>query len=217
MSNSQGPLSSLVTGSPIGSINQQEDTYLEGAPYIFFQDYLANPLNNPDADGYYWGMSGTVTYPVNLIGCVRDVKLSEKVTMNDVRCDTVGVKDTIQKRDYVEFQLTVLSQLPISELRHLMNLGTVGTTVAHVEKQGIAQINNSQHYMVYAPKIYDATNGYYLFFQLHKAKFVDAWTLDMKYGASWELQKVVIRAFADTTKPSAQLFGSIFRSDFGAV
>jgi hypothetical protein len=203
----------LVTGNPLGSVITQENTYLEGSPYIFFQDALANPLNNPDTDGFYWGLSGTTTYPVYLLGCVQSVSLTEKVTMNDVRCDTVGVKDTIQKRDYVEFDMTVLSQLPISVLRHMLNLGSAPTITNHTEKQGIGMIQNNQRYMVYAPKIYDDTNGYWLFFQLHRAKFVDAFKLDMKYGASWELTKIILRGFADDTKPTAQKFGTILRID----
>src|SRR3990167_10230615 len=99
----------LVTGSPVGNNLSQEDLFLEGAPFIYVQDRTANPLWNPDADGYYWGMSGTSTYPVINIGCPLDVKFTEGVTANDVRCDTVGVKDTIQKRDYVELQMTVNS------------------------------------------------------------------------------------------------------------
>lgn len=207
------PGPSLVTGTPLGSVIGQENTYLEGAPYIYFQDANANPLNNPDGDGYYWGLSGTSTYPVYSIGCVQNVKLSEKVTMNDVRCDTIGVVDTIQKRDYVEFQLNVLSQLPISVLRHLMNLGSAPTISGHTEKQGIGMIQNNQKYHAYAPKIYDDVNGYWLFFYLHNAKFVDAWTLDMKYGASWELTKVILRAYALTSMPTSMRFGTIFRID----
>jgi len=207
----------LVTGNPLGSVITQENTYLEGAPFIYFQDYNAAPLNNPDVNGFYWGLSGTTTYPVYLIGCVQSVKLTEKVTMNDVRCDTVGVKDTIQKRDYVEFDMTVLSQLPIAVLRHLLNLGSAPTISGHTEMQGIGMIQNGQHYMVYAPKIYDDVNGYWLLFQLHRAKFVDAWTLDMKYGASWEATKITLRAFADDSKPTSQRFGTIFRTDSSAI
>ena len=46
-------MASLVTGTPIGSLTVQEDIYLEGAPTIFVQDYNADPLFNPDADGFY--------------------------------------------------------------------------------------------------------------------------------------------------------------------
>src|SRR5688572_15023477 len=103
----------LVTGSAVGNVISQEELYLEGAPYIYFQNSEATPLFNPDAQNFYWGMSGSSANPAYLLGCIQDVSLTEGVTMNDVRCDTVGVKDTIQKRDYVEFQLTILSQLPL--------------------------------------------------------------------------------------------------------
>ena len=39
----------LATGTPLGTIISQEALYIEGAPTIFFQDYRANPLNNPEA------------------------------------------------------------------------------------------------------------------------------------------------------------------------
>ena len=62
----------LVTGSPVGNVDSQEETYVEGAPNIYIQDYNASPLNNPDADGYYWGLSGTTALPVFNIGCVQE-------------------------------------------------------------------------------------------------------------------------------------------------
>lgn len=203
----------IATGTPLGTVTSQEDLYLEGAPYIYFQDSRANPLNNPDAQGYYWGMSGTSTYPVYLLGCIQDVSLTEGVTMNDVRCDTVGVKDTIQKRDYVEFQLTILSQLPLQVLAKMLNLtdATVGTGY---ETVGIPQINNAIKYHVYAPKVYDtSTPASWLMFYLHKAKFVDAWTMNMVYGGSWTLTGIKMRAYADDTHPAEQLFGVIKRFD----
>ena len=46
----------LVTGTPLGTINSQEDIYLEGSPNIYFQDAEAPPLFNPDADLFYWGL-----------------------------------------------------------------------------------------------------------------------------------------------------------------
>ena len=63
-------------------------------------------------------MSGTATYPVFQIGCVQDVSLTEGVTMNAIRCDTIGDKGMIQRRDYVEFNLTITSQFPLATLRH---------------------------------------------------------------------------------------------------
>lgn len=209
-------MTTLVTGTPIGNIVVQEELYVEGAPFIFIQDYTATPLRNPDADGYYWGMSGTSTYPVYELGCVLDVSLTEGLTMNDVRCDTVGVKDTIQRRDYVEFNLTIQSVFPLTALRHILNLSTP-TTGTDIEKVGIGGINNSRSYMVYAPKVYDEDTGDILIFHLNKAKFVDAWTIEFRYGEPWSVTGLKIRAYADSTKPTAQRFGSIIRSDASAL
>ena len=47
----------IATGTAIGNVVSQEDLYLEGAPYIYFQDDRATPLNNPDAQSYYWAIS----------------------------------------------------------------------------------------------------------------------------------------------------------------
>lgn len=57
-------MAALVTGTPIGNLESAEDIYLEGAPTIYFQDATASPLSNPDSDGFYWGLSGTTTFPV---------------------------------------------------------------------------------------------------------------------------------------------------------
>lgn len=207
----------LVTGNPLGTLTSQEELYLEGAPYLYFQDANAAPLNNPDADGYYWGLSGSTTYPVLLIGCVEDVSLTEGLTMNDVRCDTVGVKDTIQKRNYVEFNLTVKSQFPLAVLKHLLGLGDAGKMTTGLEKVGIGGIDNNQKYHVYAIKVYDEITGDYLLFYLHKAKFVDAWTINFKYGEPWTTTGLKLRAYADDTKLSTMRFGTILRSDLSAL
>lgn len=144
-------MTSLVTGTPIGNSITQESTYIEGAASIFVQDYRANPLYNPDAQGYYWGLSGTSTYPYIEIGCVQDVTLTENLTMNDVRCDTIGVVDTIMKRNYIEMNLTILTLLPLKALRHFLKIEapTIGTGY---EKSGIGQINQAQYYHVYTPQ-----------------------------------------------------------------
>ena len=206
----------LVTGTPAGNLITQEELYLEGSPYIFVQDATANPLRNPDADGFYWGLSGTSVYPVYQIGCVQDVSLTEGLTMNDVRCDTVGTKATIQRRDYVEFNMTVLSLFPLTALRHLLNLSTPVTGTDY-EKVGIGGINNNRFYMAYAPKIYDEDNGDALYFHLHRAQFVDAWTIDFKQGEPWTVTGLKLRAYADDTKPTTQRFGVIARLDVSAL
>lgn len=203
---------SLVTGSAVGNVISQEDLFLEGAPYIYFQDDNATPLNNPDAQTYYWGLSGTSTYPVYLLGCVQNVTLTEGITMNDIRCDTVGVKDSIQKRNYVDFTMEILSQMPLQVIRHVMNLSVPNTGTGY-ETVGIGQINNSQHYHIYAPKVYNNDAAGWLMFYLHRAKFVDAWTLNMKYGDSWTLTGVKVRGYFKDSMPANQSFGVIKRFD----
>lgn len=204
--------SSLVTGSAIGVETAQEELYIEGSPFIYFQDDRQAPRFNPDAQGYYWNLSGSATYPAYLLGCIQDVSLTQGLTMNDIRCDTIGVKDTIQKRDYIEFQLTILSLMPLTVLRHVLNL-SAPTTGTGFETVGIGQIDNTKHYHVYAPKVYDPDAAGWLMFHLHKAKFVDAWTLNFKYGDSWTATGIKIRAYANDSMPANQVFGVIRRAD----
>ena len=209
-------MTTLVTGTPLGTITTQEELYVEGSPYIFIQDATANPLNNPDSDGFYWGLSGTSSYTVKQLGCVQDVSLTEGLTMNDVRCDTVGVKATIQRRDYVEFNMTILSMFPLAVTREVLNLSTP-TTGTGKEKVGIGGINNNRFFHVYAPKIYDEDTGDILIFHLHRAQFVDAWTIDFKNGEPWTISGLKLRAYADDTKPTTQRFGVIVRADASAL
>lgn len=206
----------LVTGTPLGTITSQEETYIEGAPYIYFQDNRATPLFNPDAQGYYYNLSGTATYPVFNLGCIENVSLTEGLTMNDIRCDTIGVKDTIQKRDYVEFNVEVKTMLPLTVLRHLLKIGAPSTG-SGFETAGIGRIDNSVFYMVYAPAVYNESAAGWILFHLHRAKFVDAWTLNFRYGDSWQLVGLKIRGYADEDKPSAQAFGVIKRIDLAAL
>lgn len=206
----------LVTGTPLGSVTTNENLFIEGAPWLYFQDADANWLNNPDAQGFYWGLSGTTARPVYTFGCVNNVKLSEKLTMNDVRCDNVGVKDTLQKRDYVEFDITLMTPFPLAQLRAMLNLSAASVGSGY-EKVGIGVINNAQFWKLYGAKVYDEATGDLLMFNLNRCKFVDAWTIDMKYGAPWEITGIKLRAFADDTKPSTMYFGCIFRSDPSAL
>jgi len=205
----------LVTGTPLGTAVQGEDIYLEGAPTIFFQDAEAPPLFNPDGDSFYWGLSGTATYPYYEVGCVTDVSLADNVTLNDVLCDNVGVKATIQQRNYVEFNFTLQSFFPLSQLRHMLKFGAV-TETAPTAKTGIGQINNNQYWHVYAPKVYDTDVGDYVWLHLHRAQFVDTWSIDMTFGSNWRVP-LKLRAFVDSDKPAAQQFGMFGRSDASVI
>jgi len=206
----------LVTGTPVGNLDTQEDIYLSDAPSIYFQDYTADPLWNPDGDGFYWGLSGTTTYPAFEVGCPNDVSMTEDITINDVLCDNVGVKDTVQQRNYVQFEFTIRSFFPYQTLRHLLAGGAV-TESSPTQKFGMGTINNTQFWMVYAPKVYDTDNGDYIWIHLNKAKFVEAWTVNMPFGSNWEVTGLRLRAFADTTKPSAQQFGMWGRADASVI
>lgn len=207
---------SLVTGTPMGSLTVQEDTYLEGAPTIYIQDAQASVLKNPDALGFYWGLSGTSTYPVYELGCVAGVSLTENLTMNDVLCDNVGVKDTLRQRNYIEFQFGVQSFFPLAVLRHIFGGGQVSTT-APTSGFGIGKLNNNQYWHVYAPKVYDEDAGDYVVLHLHRAKFVDAWTINMSFGTPWQMTGLKLRGFVDSTKPAAQQFGVFLRNDLSVA
>lgn len=202
----------LVTGTPLGTITTQEDLFLEGAPTIYIQRYEAPLLNNPDAASFYWGLSGSSTYPVYEIGCPSDVSFADNVTMNDVLCDNVGVKDTVQQRNFYELSLSIKSFFPLSVLTQLLGGGTV---VASSPKtyMPLGKYNNAVYWHVYAPKVYDEVAGDYVWIQLHKCKFVDATTINMSFGTPWTLTGLKLRAFVDATKPAAQQFGMFGRSD----
>lgn len=204
----------LITGTPLGNLTQQEDLFIEGAPTIFIQNNTADPLKNPDSDGFYWNLSGTSTYPVLELSCLEGVSLTEDLTINDIRCDTVGVKDTIQQRNYVEFQFSIKSLFPISTMKDVLKWGAVTQNTGEgTEKSGIGAVDNQTFFMAYAPRVYDENTGDYFMFHFHRCKFVEAFTIDMRYGDSWIVNGIRLRAFADTTKPAAQRFGTVVRVD----
>jgi len=207
---------SLITGSPAGTIESSEEIYISKAPYIYFQDYRATPWYNPDADGFYWQLTGTTPYEVYEIGCPIDVSLADNKTLNDMRCDNVGVKDVAQQRNYVDLAFTMTALMPFQTLRHILHGGTV-TETPPTQKFGLGAINNDQFWMVYAPVVYNEDVGDYIAIHIHRAKFVDAFTIPMTFGANWQVQGVKIRAFADTTKPSAQQFLNWIRLDPSAI
>jgi len=207
----------LVTGSTLGvTPTTQDEISIEGAPNVYFQDYDNGPAYNPDGDGFYWNLSGTSTYPVYQLGCYIDVSLGEDVTLNAVRCDTVGDKSAVQRRNYIELTLTLQHLFPLSVLRHVMNASAV-TSASPTEKMGIGKINNNQFWMVYLPKVYDEDAPDYVAFQLHRAQFVDAWSISMTSGEPWSLSGVRIRGYADETKPTAQQFATVIRLDDSAI
>lgn len=208
----------LITGTPYGTITASESIYPTSAPYIYFQDYSAAPFYNPDAEGYYWQMSGTAQFPIYGFECVSDVSFTEGKTLNDVVCDNIGVVSTVETRNYVEFQVTVKSLFPLSNLARILNMSAATVNAgANSEKVGIGPINNNQFWHVYAPHVYDTAAADWTAINLHKVKFVEAWTVNMPYGTEWNVTGLRLRGYADTTKPSAQQFGVIVRFDASAL
>ena len=207
----------VSSGMPTGTINAQESLYAYGSPFIYIQDATPPAWFSPDATtpGFYWNMSGTATYPVYEIGCPTDISFADNVTANDVLCDNLGVVATIQQRNYIEFTFTVQSLFPLATLRILLKGGAVTRTTSptFTEKFGFGPIDNNQFWHLYTPKVYDDAAGDFVWTYFHKCQFVDAWTISMAWGQPWKVTGLKLRAYADSTKPSAQSFGMFGRFD----
>ena len=207
----------LITGGFPYNITSAEDLFIEGAPYVYYQDYDATPFFNPDDEGYYWGLSGTDTYPVYELGCVSDVSFSENLTVNDVLCDNVGVKSVIQQRNSVELTFTFQQPFPLDNLAPVLKHNAVVDETSPTEKFGFGVIDQDQYYMVYCPKVYDTDAGDYVWIFMAKASFAEAFTINMGFGNPWQISGVKLRGFADTTKPRAQYFGMFGRCDASVI
>jgi len=206
----------LVTGTPQGQINAQDEIYIDAAPTIYFQDYDANHLNNPDGDGFYWGLSGTTTYPVYSLACYEDVVWASEYESNAIRCDTVGDKSQIQKLNHIDLTFTLKTLMPLATLTHILRGGDVTTNAGATEKMGIGQPNNQQYYRYYLVSVYEDSTGDHLTVTAHKAQFVDAWEISFTYGEPATVG-MIFRAFADDTLPAAQQFATIIRADPSAI
>lgn len=206
----------LITGTPLGQINAQDELYIDEAPTIYFQDYSANELNNPDTDGFYWGLSGTTTYPVYSLACYEEVRWASEFESNAVRCDTVGDKLNIQKLNHIDLTFTLKTLMPLATLTHILRGGAVTTTAGATEKMGIGQPDNNQWYHYYFVSVYDKDTGDHITVTAHKAQFVEAWEIAFTYGEPATLG-VTIRAFADDSLPAAQQFATVIRADPSAI
>lgn len=206
----------LVTGTPLGVINAQDDLYVDTAPSLWFQDATADLLNNPDGDNFHWGLTGSAALPVWEIDCTDTVQLAAAIEGNPIQCDTVGVKGTIQKVSSIDLTFNLKTLFPLATLTHILRGGAVTTTSGATEKMGIGQPNNQQFWHIYGASVYDEVAGDYISFTGHRAQFVDAWTLAFGFGTAATLA-VVMRIFADDSKPSSQLFMTLVRADPSAI
>ena len=211
-------LSTGTPGMPATGIISQDEITLEGAPNIYFQDATMDPMYNPDGDSYYWNLTGSATYPIYQLGCYTDVSFGEDVTLNAVRCDTVGDKSAVQKRNYLELTFTLHHMFPLSVLTHVLNAGSaVDNNPGVSEKMGIGKIDNNQFWRVYLPKIYDEDAPDFVSITMHRCQFVDAWSISMASGEAWSVSGVRLRGYADEDMPTAQSFATIIRLDPSAI
>ena len=201
---------STAEKGPTGSIQSAADVFLEGGPEFWFGGVAKY---SPDSDGFYWGITGTPALPAFKIGCYTDFRWRDSIQMTDVRCDAVGVKSTIQKRNYLEFQFTLMSLLPLMQLTKIVRGGTVTVNASEqTEKMGLGVINNNVYYPVYFSRVYDPDTGDFVSITGHRCQFVDAWEAALQYGAPWTLG-VRGRMYADDTKPTSQYFATVLRLD----
>lgn len=204
----------LLTGVPLGNIVTQDELFIEGAPYIYYQAFEANLLNRPDANGFYWGLSGTTTYPVYELACYEDVSLADDLTINAVRCDQIGDRDVIMKRNHLVFSFSLSSLFPLTSTTALIRGGAVTTSASpDRESMGLGPINNAQAYHIYLPKVYDDLTGDLLIISLPRAKFVDPWTIAMVSGDKWMLGGISAWALATSITAAGQEFATIIRQD----
>jgi len=203
----------LATGTPEGHIHTQDEIYIEGAPWIYYQDYTALEWFHPDAKGYYWQLSGTTTYPVIALACYEDVALADDLTVNAVRCDKIGDKAVIQKRNHLTFTFSLSSLFPLTTIAPIMRGSMISPGGSGWEGMGLGNIDNSKYYHIYLPKVYDDVALDYVSITLHKAQFVDAWTVAMVSGNKWMLGGIAAWALADDSMPAGQEFATIVRFD----
>lgn len=207
----------LVTGAAIGNvISQDTEIYIEGAPWIYMQDYNADYLSNPDGDGFYWGMSGTSTYPVYSLACYEDVGLGQDLTVNAIRCDKFGDTAVIQKLNHLEFTFALSTLFPLTTTQPILR-GSAVFSGTDVEKMGIGPINNNQYWRLYLPKVYDEDAGDYVSITIHRVQFVDAWTIAMPSGDKWMIGGITAWGLADESLPTAQQFATVIRADVSAL
>jgi len=172
----------LVTGTPLGVINSQDSIFLDTAPSLWFQDADADLVNNPDGDGFYWGLTGSAALPIYGLECYKDVAIAAEFESNPISCDTTGEQGQISKLNHIDITFTLKTLFPLATLTHILRGGTVTTTSGATEKMGIGQPNNNQYWHVYGAAVYDSVAGDYINFTGHKMQFVDAWTLSFAFG-----------------------------------
>ncbi len=212
----------LITGTPLG-ITTSQDIFINTPPVFYFQEKFVNNtstqvglLNDPDGDNFFWNLSGTAANPVFEGGCYDTFAFTDVREINMVRCDTEGDRQAIQRRTSMQVTFNLKEFFKLTKLRHMLNLGPVTTTAGATEKLGIGSIDNTKFFNLYFPTVYDENTGDFLSVTLHKAQFTGAWSMTFPFAAAGTVA-IEATAFSDTTKPTAQQFGTIIRADPSAI
>lgn len=212
----------LITGTPEGNLIASQDLFLDVPPTFYFQENktaagaTVGLLNNPDGENFFWGLSGTTANPVYEAGCYENFVFTDVRDINMIRCDTDGDKGAIQRRNQLTVTFTLKAFFKLTKLRHLLNLGEVTTAAGVSEKVGIGEIDNTKAYYAYFPTVYDPNTGDWFSVTLFNAQFTSPWAMAFVY-ANPATVPIQATGFADSTKPRAQLFGSIIRIDPSAT
>jgi len=80
----------LITGSPVGNVVTATELYLDQPPTFWIQNRYTSAgasvglLNRPDANSFYWGLSGTTANPVYEVGCYESFQVADVRTINMV-------------------------------------------------------------------------------------------------------------------------------------
>lgn len=196
---------------PTGTIETAEDIYIESGPTVWFG---GEAQYSPDTDGFYHGIVGTVGNPVYRLGCYENFRFQDNVTINEVRCDTTGLVQTTQVRDFLVATFDLKSLLPFTMLRHLLRGGAVTTNPAEdAEKFGLGIIDNTAFYKFFFSRIYDATAGDFVSVTGHRCQFTGNFQIQTPYAQAWMITGVEVRMFADESLPIDQRFATLIRVD----
>lgn len=197
---------------PTGTIDANDDIFIEGGPDLWLGGVLKYA---PDINGYYWGIDGIPSNPVFKLGCYENFQLQDNVTVNEIRCDTLGVVGSIVRRNYLEATFDVQQILPLSQLKNLLRWSS-SLAVADAEYAGIGEVNQQDYLPVYLSRIYDPDAGDWVSFTGTRCQFQWDKAMQLRYGQPW-MVGVKIRFYANKNLPSTQRFVTVVRWDPSAL
>lgn len=201
--------------TPTGTLTNAEEVFVENAPNIWFGGVHQYA---PDADGFYHGITGTAGNPVYEVGCYENFRLQDNVTINELRCDVVGLKKATQIRDYLTVTFDLKSLFPLTRLRHMLRGGAVTWNDSeNAEKMGLGEIDNTLFYKVFLSRVYDSDAGDFVSITGHRVQFTGNFQMQAQYGQSWMISGIEMRFYADDDLPDAQRFATIIRVDEDAL